>query len=260
MCLARAEPETRPPDPAPALGPPPRTQARRTCRRHETASMQLRPDPTPAGKHVPGRSPALCWRWVGERGLLVASGPTTLARYALLSAGAFDEVEDVVPADGSVLVVLRRGATVSPELRSALTVPLAEQQALAGPRHEILAEYGGPAGPDLAAVAERAGLDAATYVRIHAATEHAVVFLGFHPGFAYLRGVPSALHAPRRATPRREVAAGSIAVGGAYTGIYPASGPGGWNIIGRTRAVLFDPHRDTPALLAPGDRVVFVPT
>ncbi|MHB8983600.1 5-oxoprolinase subunit B family protein [Thiobacillus sp.] len=222
--------------------------------------MPLRPDPTPAEMPVGLRPRPLCWRWVGERGLLVETGAATLARYALLSAGAFDEVEDIVPADGSVLVILCRGAAVSPELRSALTAPLTEQQALAGTRHEILAEYGGQAGPDLAAVAERAGLDAATYVRIHAAAEHAVVFLGFQPGFAYLRGVPSALHAPRRPTPRREVAVGSIAVGGVYTGIYPSNGPGGWNIIGRTRAVLFDPHRETPALLAPGDRVVFVPT
>lgn len=221
--------------------------------------MQLRPTPASTEKPIPRQPPPLCWRWVGERGLLVATGAATLARYALLSAGAFDEVEDIVPADESVLVILRRGATVSPALRHALTAPVVEQQAIAGTRHEILAEYGGETGPDLAAVAERAGLDAATYVRIHAAAEHAVVFLGFQPGFAYLRGAPSALHAPRRSTPRRAVAAGSIAVGGAYTGIYPASGPGGWNIIGRTRAVLFDPQRETPCLLAPGDRVVFVP-
>lgn len=210
-------------------------------------------------QRVPGQPLPLTWRWMSERGLRVATGTATLARYALLSAGEFAEVEDIVPADDSVLVVLRPGAAVSPELRQALTAPVADQAVAAGRRHEILAEYGGEAGPDLVAVAARAGLDPATYIRIHAATEHAVVFLGFQPGFAYLRGVPSALHAPRRATPRREVAAGSIAVGGAYTGIYPAQGPGGWNIIGRTRAVLFDPRRDTPALLAPGDSVVFIP-
>lgn len=224
-------------------------------------SMQRHPDPVLAGKRVPGPSRPLPWRWVGERGLRVPTGTATLARYAVLRACAFDEVEDIVPADDSLLVVLRAGATVSPELRNALAAPLAAgQEALvAGKRHEILAEYGGEAGPDLATVAALARVDAATYIRIHAATEHAVVFLGFQPGFAYLRGIPSALHAPRRRTPRREVAAGSIAVGGAYTGIYPAAGPGGWNIIGRTRTVLFDPCRETPALFAPGDRVVFVP-
>lgn len=211
------------------------------------------------GKRLPDEPSPLPWRWMSERGLRVVSGTATLARYALLSAGGFDEVEDIVPADGSLLVLLRAGAAVSAELQRALTAPLDDLPTRAGRRHEILAEYGGPGGPDLDAVAERAGLDAATYVRIHAATEHTVAFLGFQPGFAYLRGVPSALHAPRRATPRREVAAGSIAVGGAYTGIYPAAGPGGWNVIGRARAVLFDPRRETPALLAPGDRVVFVP-
>ncbi|MDA8255494.1 MAG: carboxyltransferase domain-containing protein, partial [Betaproteobacteria bacterium] len=81
----------------------------------------------------------------------------------------------------------------------------------------------------------------------------------FQPGFPYLRGLPRALHAPRRTSPRVHVAAGSVATGGTYGGIYPASGPGGWQIIGRTRSVLFDPQRDAPALLMPGDRVRFVP-
>lgn len=130
---------------------------------------------------------------------------------------------------------------------------------MSGILHEIAVEYGAAAGPDLPALAERAGMDAAAFIQRHAAVEYTVAFLGFQPGFPYLRGLPDALHAPRRASPRVQVAAGSVAIGGAYGGIYPAGGPGGWHIIGRTATVLFDPAREAPALLMPGDRVRFVP-
>jgi len=196
---------------------------------------------------------------VSERGLRVVTGEATLARYAMLVTQHLTEVEDIIPADGSLLLVLRRGAAVSESLRAALVVPLAGMPATQATRHEIRVEYGGAAGPDLPALAEQAGLDVAAYINSHAAVEYAVAFLGFQPGFPYLRGLPDALHAPRRASPRVRVAAGSVAIGGAYTGIYPASGPGGWQIIGRTTAIVFDPQRDAPALLMPGDRVRFVP-
>ena len=103
-------------------------------------------------------------------------------------------------------------------------------------------------------------MDASEFIHGHAAVEYTVAFLGFQPGFPYLRGLPPALHASRRASPRVRVAAGSVAIGGAYSGIYPSGGPGGWQIIGRTASVLFDPHRDPPALLMPGDRVRFIPS
>jgi KipI family sensor histidine kinase inhibitor len=178
----------------------------------------------------------------------------------MLAALHFAEVEDMIPADGSLLLVLRRGAAVSESLRAALAAPLAGLQVTSGTRqHEIAVEYGGAAGPDLPALAEQAGLDVAAYINSHAAAEYTVAFLGFQPGFPYLRGLPRALHAPRRASPRVRVEAGSVAIGGPYTGIYPASGPGGWQVIGRTTAIVFDPQRDAPALLMPGDRVRFVP-
>ena len=196
---------------------------------------------------------------MSERGLRVVTGEATLARYAMLVTQHLAEVEDIIPADGSLLLVLRRGAAVSESLRAALVVPLAGMPATHATRHEIRVEYGGAAGPDLPALAEQAGLDVAAYINRHAAVEYTVAFLGFQPGFPYLRGLPDALYAPRRASPRVRVAAGSVAIGGAYTGIYPASGPGGWHIIGRTTAIVFDPQRDAPALLMPGDRVRFVP-
>ena len=86
-----------------------------------------------------------------------------------------------------------------------------------------------------------------------------MLFLGFAPGFAYLGGLPDRLVAPRRATPRERVPAGSVAIAGEHSGVYPRSMPGGWNLIGRTDAVLFDPDREPPSLLEPGAAVRFVP-
>jgi KipI family sensor histidine kinase inhibitor len=199
------------------------------------------------------------WQWLSERGLRVATGEATLARYAALKALRLPELEDIIPADGSLLLVLRPGAAPSAGLRAALAAPLAERADSAGTLHEIPVAYGGANGPDLDALAERAGMGAEDFVGRHAAVEYTVAFIGFQPGFPYLRGLPRALQAPRRSSPRARVAAGSVGIGGAYTGIYPAAGPGGWQIIGRTQAVLFDPRRETPALLCPGDRLRFVP-
>jgi allophanate hydrolase subunit 1 len=198
-------------------------------------------------------------RWVGERGLRVEAGDATLACYAMLNARHFSEIEDVIPADGSLLLVLRRGAGLSADLVAALTGPLIAAPPALGTLHEIAVEYGGVAGPDLAALAQQARMSTDDMIEHHAAAEYTVAFLGFQPGFPYLNGLPPALHAPRRTVPRVSVEAGSVAIGGAYTGIYPAAGPGGWHVIGRTNAVLFDPTRDAPALLMPGDRVRFVP-
>ncbi|HYI67325.1 MAG TPA: allophanate hydrolase subunit 1 [Candidatus Limnocylindrales bacterium] len=114
-------------------------------------------------------------------------------------------------------------------------------------------------GPDLEAVAELTGLAASDVVARHAATELGVLFCGFAPGFAYLGDLAPELHVERLATPRTHTPAGSVAIAGSMSGIYPADLPGGWRVIGRTDIVLFDPRRDPPALLAPGDRVRFEP-
>jgi 5-oxoprolinase (ATP-hydrolysing) subunit B len=212
------------------------------------------------GKYIQGQSyvhPA--WRWVGDHGLRLQTGEATLACYSALASQKFTEIDDIILTDDSLLLVLRPGEAVSEALRAALRAPAQGAQAAMGRLHEIAVEYGGAAGPDLADLAALAGMDAATYINSHAAAEYVVAFLGFQPGFPYLRGLPHALHAPRRASPRVQVAAGSVAIGETYAGIYPASGPGGWHIIGRTSSVLFDPRRAAPALLMPGDRVRFVP-
>lgn len=199
------------------------------------------------------------WQWVGERGLRVETGAATLACYESLVSQKLDEIEDIIPADGSLLVVLRYGRDVSAELRATLDASARKASSLIGTLHMISVEFGGGAGPDLPELAERANIDELTYISTLAAVEYRVAFLGFQPGFPYLSGLPEALQAPRRKTPRVSVVSGSLAVGGRYAGIYPAAGPGGWQIIGRTSSILFDVHRDPPTLFLPGDRIRFVP-
>jgi len=123
---------------------------------------------------------------------------------------------------------------------------------------EILVRYGGGDGPDLPGVAAQTGLTETEVVEAHAGTVYRVFVVGFVPGFPYLGILPEILELPRLATPRLRVPAGSVAIAGRQTGIYPAPTPGGWHLIGRTDAPIWDPTRDPPALLAPGDRVRFV--
>ncbi len=125
---------------------------------------------------------------------------------------------------------------------------------------DIPVVYGGDAGPDLADVAAFARCSTDEVVARHAAKRYRVYMLGFLPGFPYMAHTDPSIAAPRHAAPRLRVAAGSVGIAGAQTGIYPRESPGGWRIIGRTPLTLFDPTRTPPALLAPGDEVRFVPT
>lgn len=123
---------------------------------------------------------------------------------------------------------------------------------------EIPVTYGGTCGPDLGDVAAQSGLSTADVIARHSGVEYRVAMLGFTPGFPYLLGLDPTLRMPRRATPRTRVPAGSVAIGGAQTGVYPRETPGGWHLIARTTLSLFDPARDPPALLKPGMRVTFI--
>jgi KipI family sensor histidine kinase inhibitor len=123
---------------------------------------------------------------------------------------------------------------------------------------EIRVRYGDTYGPDLGEVARATGLSEDEVIAAHAGAKYEVQFVGFSPGFPYLGGLPERLHTPRREVPRGYVPAGSVAIAGAQAGIYPFGSPGGWNIIGRTDFILFDPTRETGATLAPGDRVHFL--
>lgn len=110
---------------------------------------------------------------------------------------------------------------------------------------------------DIAEVAKRATFSIEQVVALHSSAEYRVVCVGFTPGFPYLGGLPRELATPRRATPRTQVPAGAVAIGGMQTGIYPQASPGGWNIIGRTPLRLFDAAKDPPAMLQAGDVVRF---
>ncbi|TVS05366.1 MAG: 5-oxoprolinase subunit PxpB [Phycisphaerales bacterium] len=129
------------------------------------------------------------------------------------------------------------------------------------PRREVVLPvcYEPPFAPDLASIAERAGLGQSRLIDLHAGVGYTARFLGFSPGFAYLEGLPEALHTPRLESPRTRIEPGSVAVAGCFSGVYPQATPGGWRVIGRTPLRLFDPACDPPSLIGPGDLVRFRP-
>ena len=197
---------------------------------------------------------------LGERALLVRADDQArvldLAR-ALLADPAV-RIVDAVPGDRSLLVLFDGSDAGEARARAAIAAAVTHPTTPRTPRrHVIPVRYGAAAGPDLEEAARLAGLDPDALVARHAAVEHAVLFLGFAPGFPYLGGLPDELVLPRLATPRTVTPAGSVAIAEGYTGIYPAELPGGWRIIGRTDVRLFDPMADPPARLEPGDLVRF---
>jgi 5-oxoprolinase (ATP-hydrolysing) subunit B len=178
---------------------------------------------------------------------------------AALEARGWPQVREVVPGMNNLTIVFDPLEADAAALASRLEAAWDKAGDERGPGREveIPVQYGGEFGPDLDVVARHSGLSAEEVVQRHAAGEYVVFFLGFQPGFAYMGGLEAALHTPRRSSPRMEVAAGSVGIGGEQTGIYPAASPGGWQLIGRTRSVLFDPTQTPPTLLQPGDRVRF---
>ncbi|HJU09091.1 MAG TPA: 5-oxoprolinase subunit PxpB [Rhodanobacteraceae bacterium] len=216
---------------------------------------------------------------LSEDALLLRFGdsidPATNARVhaaaAGLQAAALPDVYDIAPAYASLLIRFHPLAWI--DLRDPDEAPHARlldaiESVLRGSEEDEVTEtgsrtieipvcYGGEFGPDLDEAARHAQLDARDFIARHAAADYSVAMLGFAPGFAYLLGLDPILHVPRRATPRTRVPAGSVAIGGAQTGIYPRELPGGWQIIGRTPSTLFDANRAPPCLLAPSDRVHF---
>lgn len=209
---------------------------------------------------------------VGERMLLLRLGahidPTLNVRVHALAAAlreaGLDGVIDLVPAYASLAVhydpLAWDDGREAPwrRLERALRVCAAAPASAPTSRCiEIPVRYGGEDGPDLEHVAGHAGFEAGEVIRRHAGATYRVAMLGFAPGFPYLLGLDPLLQLPRRAEPRLRVPAGSVAIGGAQTGIYPRELPGGWHLVGRTPLSLFDPVREPPCLLAPGDEVRF---
>jgi len=127
-------------------------------------------------------------------------------------------------------------------------------------RLEIPVLYGGASGLGFESVATTLALSPSELIHLHSEREYTVYMMGFTPGFPYLGILNEKLSLPRLSTPRTRVPAGSVAIAGSQTGIYPVDSPGGWHIIGHTPLKLFDPTSDTPFLFAPGDTVKFIPT
>jgi KipI family sensor histidine kinase inhibitor len=193
-------------------------------------------------------------RPAGDRGALLDVPDGTAAAVARLIADEVAGVVDVVPGHRTVLVTWDVEPARDTLLDLASQAVGSESQA-PGRTIELPVTYD---GADLDAVSSSTGLSVEDVVRAHCSADYMVAFLGFAPGFAYLVGGDERLHVPRRAEPRERVPAGSVAIAGPYSGVYPREGPGGWQLLGRTSIVLFDPAVRPPALLAAGDRVRFV--
>jgi len=164
---------------------------------------------------------------------------------------------DAIPGARTLLILFDPLVVAAEDLEQSLP-NLSGVSALRQARaFRIPARYGGELGPDLAALAGERRLSTREVINAHVGAEYRVAFLGFAPGFPYLIGLPEVLHAARLLSPRPRVPAGSIGIGGEYTGVYPSVSPGGWNLIGRAAVNLFDPNADSPSLLAPGDTVRF---
>ncbi len=146
---------------------------------------------------------------------------------------------------------------LSTEIRGVLQRCTRQASAPVSRQIEVPVCYDAEFALDLAKVQRHSGLTRAEVIRAFAGAEYSVQCVGFTPGFPYLAGLPTELVTPRRAAPRTQVPAGSVAIGGGQAGIYPFASPGGWNVIGRTPLALFSPTRAEPALLRAGDRVRF---
>jgi inhibitor of KinA len=191
-----------------------------------------------------------------------ATSDRVIAVARSIRAAKVPGVRDVVPTYRSAAVYFDPLKTDVCELRARLESDCANPVVEAvreRPPIRIPVSYGGRSGPDLDEVAAFAGVDRPVAIALHCGRTYRVFMLGFLPGFAYMGPVDERIAAPRLATPRVRVPAGSVAIAGTQTGIYPVDSPGGWRLIGRTAVKPFDASRADPFLFGPGDRVQFYP-
>lgn len=192
----------------------------------------------------------------GEHGLLIecADLDETLGLLRALQATGLGDVTEVVP--GAHTLYLSSTEPLSRQRRRALLdlEPLVDDRR---PADELRIEVRYD-GEDLAEVARLVGLSSEEVIAAHTGQTWTVGFCGFAPGFGYLHGSDQRLRVPRRARPRTEVPAGAVGLADVWSGVYPRKGPGGWQLIGRTDRLLWDPSRTPPALLQPGVTVRFV--
>jgi KipI family sensor histidine kinase inhibitor len=191
-----------------------------------------------------------------------ANMPWMLAASQRLRDGFGAHLIDLVPSYTTLMVHYDLLA-LSPQQARALIVEvmvdLSPDAASAGRQHVLPVWYDPSVGPELALLAERSGLPVAEVIERHSQREYQVFALGFAPGFGFMGLVEEILAAPRIKTPRKRVPAGSVGIAERQTAVYPLQSPGGWNILGRTPAKLFDREIDGYSLLQPGDTVRFEP-
>lgn len=202
-----------------------------------------------------------------DQPLSVALGQQCTAAAAMLRQAQIKGISDIVPTFNTVAVhyqPLLFGASsylhFVKEIQKLLTREQINPHATTTPRLvDIPVCYGGQYGPDLNQVAQWADLSPEQVITLHSQSPAYVFMLGFAPGAPYIGLHDEKLNIPRHATPRTELAAGSVAIANRQTIIYPNASPGGWHVIGATPLRLFDPSRAEPSTLAPGDNVRFVP-
>jgi len=183
----------------------------------------------------------------------------------LLEASPPEGLIETVPAYATLLVHYDPLIISYTQVRDFLRGKLSQveetlSQAQSKPRRrlEVPVRYGGEYGPDLESVARHLQLSVEDVIRLHSENTYTVYMMGFTPGFPYMGILNEALVTPRLETPRTRVPAGTVAIAGSQTGIYPIASPGGWRLIGWTPLTLFDPASDTPFLFTPGDEVKFI--
>lgn len=191
-----------------------------------------------------------------------ANMPWMLAAGERLRAVFAERLIDLVPSYTTLMVhydLLALSPAEAKELIDEALNNLSPDDRTVGQRHVLPVWYDLSVGPELALLSQRSGLTVDQVIRTHSDREYQVFALGFAPGFAFMGLVDEVLAAPRLDTPRKRVAAGSVGIAERQTAAYPVVSPGGWNLIGRTPARLFDRGRDGYSLLQPGDTVRFSP-
>ena len=179
----------------------------------------------------------------------------------LITDSSIKGVVEIVPAYSTLLVHYDPLVLSFAQMKNHLSALISQVQKTKPrkPRQvQIPIRYGGEYGPDLDFVASHCGLQVEDVVRIHSEKTYTVFMMGFTPGFPYMGKLDDGIVTPRMETPRTRVPAGTVAIAGSQTGIYPIDSPGGWRLIGRTSLRLFDPQSASPFLLSPGDQVRFV--
>ena len=182
------------------------------------------------------------------------------ATVKLLKMQQIEGIVDMIPAYASLLVQYNPLVIRYEEIYkrvSAIVKMDTKVESMEKKVWEIPVLYGGELGPDFSYVAEHAGISGEELIRLHSEKDYLVYMLGFLPGFTYLGGLEEKLHTPRLENPRVKIPAGSVGIGGSQTGVYPVDSPGGWQLIGRTPVKMYDPEKQDPILVQPGEYIHF---